>query len=146
MVTAEAAQYDAFVVGESGGVKGLYRFYIDSAGVLTMQTITEISRKVSAQIDEMETDEDEILLEISSPGADKPLTDIRQFGKHTGRNFEIETADEEFTGKLLEVNGNLLLFESEEIRRDGKKKIKEMVQRSVPFENIKQAIIKISFK
>src|SRR5688572_1146084 len=92
MVNEEAEKYGAFVVGQSHGLQGLFRYYVDSAQALTMQTLTDLTKAVSKRIDETDMGDSAFTFEISSPGADKPLTDIRQFGKHVGRTFDLETA------------------------------------------------------
>lgn len=146
LVETEAARFNAFVTGQSSGAHGLYRYYIDSEGILTMNTIAEITRNVSSRIDELETGEEPFTFEISSPGADNPLTDIRQYGKHRGRIFKIETAAGETEGKLMDVNGNTITLEETITEKvDGKKKTYSRTT-EIPFENIKKATIKISFK
>jgi ribosome maturation factor RimP len=146
LVEAEAATLGAFVVGKSSGEQGLYRYYVDSPETLSLNTLAEITRKVSKAIDEGDFGDDAFTFEVSSPGADRPLTDIRQFAKHAGRTFEIATDDDKFEGKLLEANGNILSFEKQRTEKiQGKKQlITETLD--LPFETIKTATIKISFK
>jgi len=71
---------------------------------------------------------------------------LRQYGKHKGRNFEIETADLSFTGKLMDVVGAELHFEESRIEKINGKKTTLVEQRVIPFEQIQKATIKISFK
>lgn len=146
LVEEEASKHGAFVTGQSSGEKGLFRFYVDAEGSLTMPTITEITRGVSSRIDELETGDEAFTFEVSSPGADSPLADLRQYGKHKGRNFEIETADLSFTGKLMDVVGSELHFEETRIEKINGKKTTLVEQRVIPFEQIQKATIKISFK
>lgn len=146
LVANEAEKHEAFVTGHSSGAKGLYRYYVDSAGMLTMNVLAEITRNVSKQIDELDLGDEAFTFEVSSPGADNPLTDIRQFDKHKGRTFQVETEDGSLEGRLTDVHGNVLSFEEEVTEKvDGKKKI--IIKNSeIPFEKIKKATIKISFK
>jgi ribosome maturation factor RimP len=146
LVDEEAASHGAFVVGQSSGEKGLFRFYVDAEGSLTMPTITEITRGVSSRIDELETGDEAFTFEVSSPGADSPLVDLRQYGKHVGRNFEMETAELSFTGKLMQVSGSELHFEETRIEKINGKKTTLVETRVIPFEQIQKATIKISFK
>lgn len=147
MVNEEAGNYGAFVVGQSHGLQGLYRYYVDSTGSLTMQTLTDITRAVSKRIDEADLGDSAFTFEISSPGADKPLTDIRQFGKHIGRTFDIETVDgNSFAGVLKEVNGDTLVFEKKLILKEKGKKTELTEVQDLPYSQIKSATIKLVFK
>ncbi|MCC7298118.1 MAG: hypothetical protein IT244_07265 [Bacteroidia bacterium] len=146
LVNAEAAEHNAFIVGQNYAEKGLYQYYVDSSEALTMNILAEITRGVSKKIDELELSDEAFTFEVSSPGADTPLADIRQFGKHIGRSFEIALADKKIEGKLTEIKDQLVCIE--EIRTEkieGKKKtITENFE--IPFDTIKSATIKISFK
>jgi ribosome maturation factor RimP len=146
LVQTEANLHGAFVVGQSSGEKGLFRYYVDSENTLTMNTLAEITRNVSKQIDELELGDEPFTFEISSPGADNPLTDIRQFGKHKGRTFELETEAGRWEGKLIEQLGSVLNFEKTTTEKIQGKKTTLVENINVPFEQIKKATIKISFK
>lgn len=146
LVEAEAATHSAFVVGHSSGEKGLYRYYVDSASALTMNVLTEITRNVSKKIDELELGEDAFTFEVSSPGADSPLTDQRQFEKHVGRQFEIVTESEKFDAVLTSVNLPQLEFEETKTEKVNGKKQTLVIHHNLTFENIQKATIKISFK
>jgi ribosome maturation factor RimP len=139
MVNEEAEKYGAFVVGQSHGLQGLFRYYVDSAQALTMQTLTDLTKA--------DMGDSAFTFEISSPGADKPLTDIRQFGKHVGRTFDLETEHAgDFAGVLKEVNDAHLLFEKKTLLKEKGKKseITEMI--NLPYSEIKSATIKLVFK
>lgn len=147
MVNEEADKLGVFVVGHSQGLQGLYRYYVDSSGALNMQTITELSRAVSARIDAMDLEDVPFTFEISSPGADKPLSDIRQFPKHTGRNFKVELENGEvLDGVLNTVEGNELVFEKKTIEKENGKKIEMTETVRIPLDKIKSATIKLVFK
>ncbi|MBL7811397.1 MAG: ribosome assembly cofactor RimP [Bacteroidetes bacterium] len=144
LVEQEAPAFGLFMVGHSSGSDGLQRFYVDSDEVLSMKALSDFSRHVSHLIDEGDFGENEFTFEVSSPGADKPLTALRQFNKHVGRTFEIVTTDDEkWEAKLTAVEGSVLQFEKT-VKEKGKKPVQ--VTDSLPFENIQTATIKISFK
>lgn len=145
LVETEALKHGAFVVGHSTGAKGLLRYYVDSEGELFMNVISEISKNVSKQIDELDLGDEAFVFEVSSPGADNPLSDIRQFSKHLGRNFEVETISDKFEGKFIHIEGNNLQFETTITEKiNGKKKVTTEI-RNITFDQIKSAKIKISF-
>ena len=147
LVNTEANSLGAFVVGHSIGEDSLYQYYVDTEGMLNMQTLTELTRMVSKKIDETELGDEPFTIEISSPGADKPLNDIRQFPKHVGRVFEIETNNSEpFEAKLMQVNEGILVFEKRSQIKEKNKKIELVETLELSFEQIKSATIKIAFK
>ena len=143
MVNQEAEQFGLFLVHHTVSPTGLFRFYVDSQEILSMKALTDFTRHISELIDEGDFGEQAFTFEISSPGADNPLTDIRQFSKHVGRNFEVETTTETFKGKLIEIEGEQFTFEKE-IKEKGKKATIEVVK--ISFETINKATIILSFK
>ena len=144
IVDAEANNFDLFVVQYTVSPTGLFRFYVDSAEVLSMKALADFTRQISTIIDESDFGDTPFTFEISSPGADNPLTDIRQFTKHVGRNFEIETTEgETFKAKLETIVDQLFHFQKE-IKEKGKKLSYEAL--ILPYSSIKQATIIISFK
>ena len=48
-------------------------------------------------------------------------------------------------GKLLSLDNQQITLEFEEIRKEGKKKIKETIQKAIPFEKINKAFVKLAF-
>jgi len=147
LIAEEAERLETFIVGRTFDESGCYSFFIDSAGQLNMKTITEITRNVSARIDEANFDDTPFTFEVSSPGAEKPLTDIRQFAKHCGRTFEIQLKDSlVFEGKLKTLNDDILEFEKKEPKKTNQKKTESTEIVSVPFDQIQSAIIKLVFK
>ena len=70
---------------------------------LTLDEVADATRAVSTALD----DADEMgaapyVLEVSSPGVDRPLTDPRHFRRNVGRLLQVHrSADEPVTGRLL---------------------------------------------
>jgi len=80
--------------------------------------------------------------QVSTPGADKPLVNQRQYKKHIGRTIRVENMDgEEFEGELLRVSVEEIQIE---IPANKKKKI-EAEKKTVPFNIIKESTIKSAF-
>ena len=144
LIDADAANYDLFVVHHTVSPTGLFRFYLDSEEVLSMGVLTEFTRHISRTIDEGEFGEHPFTFEISSPGATEPLRDIRQFKKHIGRSLKIQTEEATFQGAFTSFENKILTIQNE-VKEKGKKKINlEEVQ--IPFNQIKEATIILSFK
>jgi ribosome maturation factor RimP len=68
------------------GRRRLLRVVVDGDGGVTLDDITQISRAVSAELDENGAmGETPYTLEVSSPGADRPLTEPRHWRRAAGR-------------------------------------------------------------
>jgi ribosome maturation factor RimP len=119
---AEAATESTglYVTGISAnGEETLIRIYVDSDDPLDMKKLTEVSRIISKQSDEAETGEGKFTIEVSTPGADKPLNTVRQLPKHQGRKLEIEMLDgEKFIALLKEVHGEQLKLEMPPLKKN----------------------------
>ena len=82
-------------------------------------------------------------IEVSSPGIDRPLTSIRQYRKNIGRNLEVVTIDESrLHGNLIEVNETGIVIE---VPVATKKKISETKTIEIPFAEIRQAKVLVTF-
>ena len=81
-------------------------------------------------------------LEVSSPGLDEPLKRERQYHKNIGRFVEVLTQEgTTVEGKLIKADGTEIILEEEK----GKNKKKEIVQHTIPLNNIKSTKIQIKF-
>ncbi len=81
-------------------------------------------------------------LEVSSPGLDEPLKLRRQYLKNIGRDVEVTSYRwSKNEGKLLQVGETEIVVEEEK----GKGKKKELVQHTIPFDQIKTTKIQIKF-
>ncbi len=145
IVNSEASQFGLFLVSYTISPNGLYRFYMDSVEVLSMKELTEFTKHISVIIDEGDFGEKGFTFEISSPGADSPLKDFRQIGKHVGRSFRITNKKgNEYKGQLEKLDGEVLYILNE-IKEKGKKKINiEPVE--IDWNQIEEIKIILSFK
>ncbi|MEM9930098.1 MAG: ribosome maturation factor, partial [Bacteroidota bacterium] len=85
-------------------------------------------------------------LNVSSPGVDRPLKFLRQYRKNIGRNLDVTTLEgDKHTGKLTTVNEDHLILEAKVRRKEGKRKKTVIEETPISFDNIKKAIVKISF-
>lgn len=89
---------------------------------------------------------DDYTLEVSSPGLSRPLKFARQYPKNVGRTLEVlDTEGSKIEGVLTAVDTEKITLEWEDIRKEGKKKIKEMVTKELPFSKIKRAMVMVKF-
>ncbi len=117
------------------------RVYIDGDQGVKFSDCQHISRYLESYLDESGDLSDNYTLEVSSPGVKRPLEKIRQYPQHIGRTLKVTFEDgTNKTLKLLGVEQNELIFES--LPSKEKKEIKEI---KTSFDNIKEAVVKISF-
>lgn len=119
-----------------------YRIIVDGLEPITIKRCAMLSRYISKQLEEdLSIDEDDnYIFEVSSPGAERPLKDIRQYPKHIGRQLDIVLKDE------THVEGTLKEVEGEKIKVVQKVSKKETSEHWIELGNIKQANVIISFK
>ncbi|MBP3687803.1 MAG: ribosome maturation factor RimP [Alphaproteobacteria bacterium] len=105
---------------------------------LTVDNCAEVSRAVSATLDELDPIENRYTLEVSSPGLDRPLTKPEHFERYKGYLIKLETLEpvekrKRFKGTIKEVAAdNNVMLEMENITY------------SIPFANIAKAKIIIT--
>ncbi|MEL7222139.1 MAG: ribosome assembly cofactor RimP [Bacteroidota bacterium] len=119
---------------------------IDCDEGVTFEQCRRISRYLESYIDEEGWLGEKYVLEVSSPGASRPLKLARQYPKHVGRKLEVKTnSGETYEGRLTEVTAETISLYYKVRRKEGKRKITEEITTVVPFADIKQAKVKISF-
>lgn len=105
------------------------RGYIDKPGGITVNDCEAVSRIFSDRLDEDDFIEDSYIMEISSPGLDRPLKKDKDFARSMGKAVEIRTyrqidRQKEFSGVLMayddnsvtiDEDGNLRTFDRKEI-------------------------------
>lgn len=116
---------------------------IDGDQGVTIDQCAELSRKISADLEEKDIMEGAYRLEVSSPGVEFPLKFERQYPQHVGRKVKVSLADgSEKTGRLLAVADGVVKLDEEQ--KEGKKTSFQEVQ--IKLEDIKSMIVLVSFK
>jgi ribosome maturation factor RimP len=114
--------------------------FIDSDDGVKFWQCQKLSRAIEAYLDETAVLGTSYVLEVSSPGVDKPLKFRRQYPRNVGRKIEVLLKDGHMIeGRLLEVNSEDILVESK-----GEKK-KELIQNRIKFVEINNSKILITF-
>lgn len=120
--------------------------FIDSDEGVNFSTCQQISRYLEHHIDEKGWLGEKYILEVSSPGVGRPLKLQRQYPKHIGRKLEVKQQEgETVTGTLTAVSDEGITLEEKTRVKEGKKKKTVILKHEVTFDNIKKAIVKISF-
>jgi ribosome maturation factor RimP len=95
---------------EFGRMKGrsLLRVYIEKEGGVTIDDCERVSREIEAVLDVEDPIPYSYVLEVSSPGLDRPLRSREDFKRYAGRTIRVITRDPIekqtfFVGKLVEA-------------------------------------------
>lgn len=91
----------------------IFRLYIDREGGVTSDDCSKVSRQVSAMLDVENTFQDRYILEVSSPGIDRPLFDLEQYRKQLGKRIQVRLHSP-IDGRR-QLKGLLLTIENEEL-------------------------------
>jgi ribosome maturation factor RimP len=101
------------------GSNWFLRVFIDNeTGSIDIDDCGLVSEKLSQKLDEVDPIPNAYFLEVSSPGAERPLRNERDFRKAIGRNVHITTREpidgvSVFEGELVSVeNGQLTVKEA----------------------------------
>jgi ribosome maturation factor RimP len=142
LAVSVAVQYTLEIVGvELAGSsrKLLIRIFIDKENGVTLDDCGKFSRALSALLDVEDPVPMAYVLEVSSPGLDRPLKALKDFQRSIGKLVRIITKariEEQnvFTGRLARVEGEniTLSFDDKEIE--------------IPFDQISKARLEIELK
>lgn len=73
----------------SQGRHSLLRVYIDNPDGILIEDCEKVSRQISGVLDVEDPISGEYVLEVSSPGMDRPLFTLEQFAAHVGAQVKI---------------------------------------------------------
>lgn len=114
------------------------RGYIDKPGGITVNDCETVSRAFSDRLDEDDFIEDRYIMEISSPGLDRPLKKEKDFARSIGKLVEIRTyrpieKQKEFCGELTAYDNNSVTIDEEGTPRTFDKKDIALVRLAIDF-------------
>jgi ribosome maturation factor RimP len=105
---------------------------------LDLDTIAALSRSASALLDTLDSIKNSYVLEVSSPGVERPLTTEKHFRRARGRKVELWLSDgSRLTGRVGETRGNAMAL----VFREGR----EWKVRRVPLDEIVKAVVQVEF-
>ncbi len=106
--------------------KRVVRLVADAPDGLDIDTIATISREVGPIADDVV--DGSYTLEVTSPGVDRPLTTVTQFGRNVGREVEVRhgsgDTDTQTTGTIVAVDAERLTLQ---VGKD---------ERHIPFDEV----------
>jgi len=113
----ESAGYDLEDLSISrAGRRHVLRIIVDGDGGVSLDTVAELSREISAALDDAEDSggqftEREYVLEVSSPGVDRPLTHPRHWRRNIGRLISVTAGDRAVTGRLTAADDDTVVLD-----------------------------------
>jgi ribosome maturation factor RimP len=117
---------------------------LDGDQGVTLQDCIDVSRVIEHNLDREEQD---FSLEVASAGVSTPLKLARQYQKNKGRRVKVKTATDIIDAVLADVNEDsiTLTWTAREPKKMGKGK--ETVEKKIelPYSEIKEAIVTITF-
>ncbi|WP_084076805.1 ribosome maturation factor RimP [Demequina sp. NBRC 110057] len=87
-------------------------------GSADLDKVAEASRGIGAALDEANVPSTPYVLEVSTPGTDRPLTERRHFLRARTRLVELTLAGAAVTGRLTDVDGDTLVLDVDGERRE----------------------------
>jgi ribosome maturation factor RimP len=142
-----AAGYDLEeLVVTPAGRRSVVRVVVDRDEGVTLDDIAEVSRAVSAVLDENDGDlgRSPYVLEVTSPGVDRPLTEPRHWRRNTGRLVTVPIGDETVTARVTAVDDDGVALAVEAKGKPGAKK-RAPVARHVPWAALGTGRVQVEF-
>lgn len=118
----------------------------DRVGSISISDCMRVSRAVEHNLDREETD---FKLDVTSPGLDKPFKVHEQYVKNVGRSVKVRReGGKTIEGELIAVTELDITLKTREKRRIEGRKSKEWVEEEhlIPFTEIEETKIVITFK
>lgn len=124
------------------GREWFLRVYIDKDAGVDIEECGLVSEKLSEKLDELDPIPHNYFLEVSSPGAERPLKKEKDFQKSIGKNVLIKTyeaidGEKSFEGTLIEFRNEIVKIE---IKIKTRKKIME-----IPYDKVASARLAVTF-
>lgn len=136
-----------FIVELTISASNVIRLELDKTeGNVSIEDCMSVSRNIEHNLDREEADFE---LHVSSAGLDKPLRVHAQYVKNIGRDLDVKLkSKEKVTGTLISVDEAGIVLQREEKQAIEGKKKKELVviENKIAFSDINEAKIVISFK
>lgn len=136
---------DLFLIDLQIGEANQIKVVIDGDKGVTVEDCIAISRAVEHNLDREETD---FSLEVTSAGATSPLQSPRQYAKNVGRKLAVKTADgSKFEGDLSSADeqGFTLKWKTREPKPVGKGKVTVQKEATLAYTDVAEAKVLIKF-
>ena len=130
----ELSLFDVEYVKEGNDM--FLRVYIDKEGGVDLNDCSLISEELSEKLDEEDPIKSAYMLEVSSPGAERPLKTKKDFQSHINENIYVSLyvhieGEKEYEGTLISLQNDIVTIEYK--YRHTKKQVE------IPFDKIAKA-------
>jgi ribosome maturation factor RimP len=117
---------------------------LDGDNGVVLQDCIDISRAIEHNLDREEQD---FSLEVASVGVGSPLKLVRQYIKNIGRSLIVKLATQTIEAELVDANNEFitLAWEAREPKKIGKGKETVQKRQEIPYSEIKEAIVTVTF-
>lgn len=115
------------------GKRRVVRVTVDKDGGVSLDECAELSRAVSAVLDEADDllGEQPYTLEVSSPGVSRPLTQPRHWRRNVGRLVKVTSSEGVATGRVMAASDDAAGLDV-----DGE-------LRTVPYADVRKAVVQV---
>ncbi|MEW5321146.1 ribosome maturation factor RimP [Geobacillus thermoleovorans] len=124
------------------GKNWFLRVFIDSDDGVDIEQCGAVSEKLSEKLDEVDPIPHNYFLEVSSPGAERPLKKAKDFAKAMGKHVYIKTyepieGEKQFEGELTAFDGTTVTLL---VKERGRQKTV-----AIPYEKVASARLAVIF-
>ncbi|MEM8998832.1 MAG: ribosome assembly cofactor RimP [Bacteroidota bacterium] len=133
-----------FLIDFKIGGDNMVKIVLDGDQGVSLNDCMDVSRAIEHQLDR---EEEDFSLEVTSSGATSPLVIPRQYKKHVGRKLSIKTDANEYEGILAYSNEDVIMLEwkAREPKPIGKGKHMVKKRQEIAFSDIKEAKVVLKF-
>jgi len=133
-----------FLIDFSVSADSSIKIVLDGDKGITLKDCMRVSRAIEHNLDREEND---FSLEVTSAGAASPLIMPRQYKKNVGRKLKVRTTEDSFEGNLTATDekGIVLEWKARERKPVGKGKVTVQKKQEIDFSEIKEAKVVLKF-
>ena len=115
------------------------RAYLDKEGGITIGDCEAVSRELSDLLDKEDFIQDSYILEVSSPGLDRPLKKEKDFERSMGKDVEVRLFQavngcKEYTGALLSYDKDTVTIGTEDREQTFERKNLALIRLAFDFD------------
>ncbi|MBU6339851.1 MAG: ribosome maturation factor [Bacteroidetes bacterium] len=120
--------------------------FVDSDSGMTFEKCKILSRYLEQFIDTNGWLGEKYVLEVSSPGIERPLQFLRQYEKNIGRSLQVSLKDKtQKSGVLKSAQADHIVLEWLQVEKIEKKKVETLVETQISMDEIEKAVVQIVF-
>lgn len=133
-----------FLIDFTVGGDNTIRVVLDGDNGVSLKDCMDISRAIEHNLDR---EEEDFSLEVTSAGATSPMKYPRQYKKNIGRKLKVRTGDQELEGTLVQTSENNITLEwkAREPKPEGKGKVTVQKRQDIAYSDIREAKVILKF-